>query len=582
MTRNRLPILLILLTLLMLPACKPRSSGQPAIGTEVLNTQSGWAVRVTGSGWRAGVRVTVVIAEKGTSAGQGTAVSTALTDASGAFTTVFLLPSDPRWKTPVEISAIAVTNDQSSTAISTFANPAAFTPTAAPRVTPALTPTSGPSQYVVGYIISITAESRTLSIQPVEGKASAVALAQSATIAYQGVELAMDLLRVRDLIEAAGVVSEGRLVAQTVRVLTRGSLEPTPTPTPTQVLLTWKGEYFPNVSLSGAPVLVRNDPVIDFQWQGSSPAAGISDDAFAVRWTGAWPFEEGNYRFYAQVDDGVRLALDDHWIIDRWHESAGALYTADAYLSRNTHLVKVEYFEARDLAQARVWWEYRGPESKPGYQDWQAEYYPNTSLTGLPYIVLNDRSISFDWKSGPPVAGMQSDEFSARWTRTLILDTGIYVFEVVADDGVRLWVDDGLLIDQWRESAAQTYSAERFLSAGSHRLQVEYYENTGEAVIQVVWKLLPATPTPTATLPPPTPTSTVPLTATPEPTSALDPAPTSERPPANAASAFSAFLPLASQPRRAVRAALAPPLGQASHSRLLAFSISNARTSVCT
>ena len=548
MSRNRSPIVLILLSLLLLSACKPRASGQPVIAAETLNTQSGWAVRVTGSGWKAGTRVTMVIAEEGASASQGTAVGTVLSDATGAFITIFLLPDDPRWKTQRQISVTALASDQTETATTTFANPAAVTATPVTSATPAPTFTPEPSQYLVGYVTSIDLEFRAITIKPVEGEASTIALTQSAIITYQGQDLPLDLLRQGDLIEAAGSVwQDERLVAETVRVLTRGSLNPTPTPTPTQVLLTWTGEYFANLTLSGAPTLVRNDPVIDFQWQAASPADNIPDDAFAIRWTGSWPFEEGNYRFYAQVDDGVRLAVDDHWIIDRWHESAGALYTADVYLSRNQHMVRVEYFEARDLAQAKVWWEDRGTQSKPNYPDWQAEYFPNASLNGLPYVVLNDRAISFDWKSGAPAAGMQSDGFSARWTRTVNFEAGIYLFEVLADDGVRLWVDEGLLIDQWKETAAQNYSAERFLSQGTHRLRVEYFENTGEAVIKVAWKVLPATPTPTATLPPPTPTNTPTTTPTPEPTLTPQPAVTAEQPPVSTASKFAAYLPLAQQ-----------------------------------
>ena len=541
MSRSRLLISLVLFVSLSLPACKLRPARQPAIAAEPVNTQAGWAVRVTGTGWPAGARVSVVLAEKGIAASQGAPVSTALTDASGAFTTIFLLPADPRWKTMAEIAVIALANGQSSTAASILMNPAAATPTAAHETTPAPTPTPGASQYVVGYVVSIALESRTLVIKPVEGQATAITLPASATVSYQGKELSLDQLHHGDLIEAVGALSSSeQLQAQTVRVLARGTPELTPTPTPVQ--LAWKGEYFANLTLSGAPVLVRNDPVIDFQWQGQGPAANIPDDAFSVRWTGSWPFEEGNYRFYAQVDDGVRLALDDHWIIERWHESGGALYTADAYLSRNTHLVKVEYFEARDLAQAKVWWEYRGPAAKPNYPDWQAEYYPNTSMSGLPYVVLNDRVISFDWKTGAPASGMQSDGFSVRWTRITNLDAGVYVFEVVADDGVRLWVDEGLLIDEWRDSAAQTYSVERFLSKGSHRLRVEYYENTGEAVISVAWKALPATPTPIIA---PTPLVLV-STPTPEPT--LGPPLGAERSPASTAFTFTTSPPLAECP----------------------------------
>jgi hypothetical protein len=107
-----------------------------------------------------------------------------------------------------------------------------------------------------------------------------------------------------------------------------------------------------------------------------------------------------------------------------------------------------------------------------------------------------------------------------------------------------------------------TYSGEAYIARGQHAVRVEYYENTGQAVIKVWWELLPVTPTPTQTLTPTatvTPTQTLPLTtpevtetptvtpelvtATPEPTSQA----TSVGP---LGSPFLAYLPQVDQPRQ--------------------------------
>jgi hypothetical protein len=449
-----------------------------------------------------------------------------------------------------EIHVVAHSSDWGKVATATFQNLTAKSPTPPPTPTTQTTATAPTAVYVLGYVQSVHLSTRTLGITPVEGQATSVTLAEGGSTSYAGQGISLTEIRPGDLIEAGGrLLNQDQLLADQVRVLTRGSAEPTPTVTPTRAVLVWKGEYYDNLTFSGSPALVRSDPVIDFQWQGAGPAEGLPVDGFSVRWIGTWPFQEGNYRFYTQVDDGVRLALDDHWIIDRWHESTGALYTADAYLSTNPHVVRVEYFEARDSAQAKVWWEYRGPEAKQNYPDWQAEYFGNASLGGAPFVVVNERTLAFDWGAGAPAAGLPTDGFSARWTRTTNLEEGTYIFHARVDDGFRMWVDDGLLFDRWLDTAVQSYSAERYLSKGSHRLRVEYYENTGEAVVSLEWELLPATPTPT----PPLPTPTATLTATPAPTptwtATPEPSPTSgPTPAAGSASTFTTFLPFTCSP----------------------------------
>jgi hypothetical protein len=72
-----------------------------------------------------------------------------------------------------------------------------------------------------------------------------------------------------------------------------------------------------------------------------------------------------------------------------------------------------------------------------------------------------------------------------RWANAFRLDGGKYRFTVDVDDGVRLWVDDRLVIDEWREQALRKFTQELELGAGNHTFRLEYVEYTGVARIRL-------------------------------------------------------------------------------------------------
>lgn len=118
---------------------------------------------------------------------------------------------------------------------------------------------------------------------------------------------------------------------------------------------------------------------------------------------------------------------------------------------------------------------------------WRGEYFDNPNLSGSPVRVRYDPAIDFDWGHNKPDDGLPVDHFSVRWTATMYLEGGRYQFRTYSDDGVRLWVDGNLLIDQWRNQPATLNIAEIDLSSGEHNLRVEYYENIGIAIAMVWW-----------------------------------------------------------------------------------------------
>ena len=119
---------------------------------------------------------------------------------------------------------------------------------------------------------------------------------------------------------------------------------------------------------------------------------------------------------------------------------------------------------------------------------WRGEYFANSQLSDSPALVRDDAKINFDWGDGSPASQIPGDYFSVRWTRTLMFDAGRYRFTTTNDDGVRLSLDDQLIIDEWRVQAAVVCSVERDLSAGQHTLRMEYFEAAGKAIAQLKWK----------------------------------------------------------------------------------------------
>lgn len=256
----------------------------------------------------------------------------------------------------------------------------------------------------------------------------------------------------------------------------------TPTPTP-PTIVNWRGEYFANTGLSGTPALVRDDAAIQFNWGQGAPAPNLPADNFSVRWTRNLNFEAGPYRFYARSDDGVRVWVNNQLIIDHWRVASGETYQADLVLPAGPHNLRVEYFEQTGVAQIQVWW-----ARLENFTDWRGDYYANRSLSGAPTLIRNDREINFNWGQGAPAPNLPTDDFSVRWTRSLRFEEGSYRFRARVDDGMRFYVNNNLVIDEWRDGSVREVSVDYWLASGVYDLRLEYYERTGSAQIAFWWE----------------------------------------------------------------------------------------------
>jgi hypothetical protein len=167
-------------------------------------------------------------------------------------------------------------------------------------------------------------------------------------------------------------------------------------------------------------------------------------------------------------------------MIEGWKAASGnqtSVYAQDISLSRGRHPVVVEMYEATDLASIRF--TYSKLET---YRCWKAEYFDNPRLEGAPKITRNEDLLRFNWGNGSPEKDQGPENgFSARWTRKIDFPGGMTTFVMDTDDGARLKINGQTVVDGWADGAERTMSGTVNLTAGTHEIAIEYYENTGNA-----------------------------------------------------------------------------------------------------
>jgi hypothetical protein len=117
-------------------------------------------------------------------------------------------------------------------------------------------------------------------------------------------------------------------------------------------------------------------------------------------------------------------------------------------------------------------------------------YFNTVDLSGPVTLQRVDPTVDFNWGGGSPDPIVNADDFSVRWTgRVQAPVTGAFTFATNSDDGVRLWVDGQLVIDNWTQHGdTLNTSAPVSLEVGhQYDIRLEWFERGGAAVIRLEW-----------------------------------------------------------------------------------------------
>ncbi|HOK52741.1 MAG TPA: glycoside hydrolase family 3 C-terminal domain-containing protein, partial [Bacteroidales bacterium] len=116
----------------------------------------------------------------------------------------------------------------------------------------------------------------------------------------------------------------------------------------------------------------------------------------------------------------------------------------------------------------------------------QGEYFNNKNLEGKPTLVRVDPQLNTDYGTGSPDPAIKPNFFSIRWTGWLkVNESGKYVLSTLSDDGVRVYLDDKLVIDNWTNHGPiiDQYFCD-MMADKYYKIRIEFYEDGGGAVLK--------------------------------------------------------------------------------------------------
>ncbi len=254
----------------------------------------------------------------------------------------------------------------------------------------------------------------------------------------------------------------------------------------------WAAEFWNNTDQSGSPVLKRTDSALSHNWgYGSPDSSRVFADNFSARWTRNIAFTAGIYRFGVQADDGFRLYVDGTLVLDQYGYEGEVSKAVEVSVPAGTRQVRLDYVEKTGVAMVKF--NYLKVGAEPGAisqppaqsQDWSADYFNNGDLSGSPVKVGRTKDINFNWGLGSPASNVQKDLFSARFVQSRDFVGGNYRVVAQVDDGVRVFIDDQLVMNEWRPQSYRTFVADFTLTPGVHTVRVEYVEVSEQAALRV-------------------------------------------------------------------------------------------------
>ncbi len=270
------------------------------------------------------------------------------------------------------------------------------------------------------------------------------------------------------------------------------------------------GQYYSNISFSGAPSITKVDPNVDYNWGTSTPYAGIIPvDSFSIRWTGYFVAPAtGAYSFGGNNDDALWITVNNQALY-----ANGGCYTGSCYGSSTVSLtqgqvvpIKIDYAEASGAAFAHVMvkgpvdeqvlptnWLQTGVRPIATPHGLVGRYYtgstlpdPSSTDTTNQFLSRTDATPTQNWGGGSPVPNGPTDNFVVRWSGYFKApQDGSYKFGAQGDDGIKVIANGGTQMDTWSTGATgtPTWAANGIsMTAGQTiPLTVEYRELGGDA-----------------------------------------------------------------------------------------------------
>lgn len=264
----------------------------------------------------------------------------------------------------------------------------------------------------------------------------------------------------------------------------------------------WLAYYYPNKEFSEEPTAAKIICAADkygkleeINWQESPVPGVIPKDNFSVRYVTAKRIPAGDYVLKTGADDGLQVYIDGKLVLDRftpvgYREDSIKIpikdHTSGNSDESDVHWIEVKYKEGILSSRVNVslipYADFMDFDPENG---WVGEFYPNISHEGNPVVIgglattQQYQDLDFNWGLSSPTPLVPKDKFSSRFTKIINIDEpGYYVLSSWADDGIRVYVDEKLILDSWHYIRLQDEPRQVGinLSEGNHKIVIEHFD----------------------------------------------------------------------------------------------------------
>lgn len=215
--------------------------------------------------------------------------------------------------------------------------------------------------------------------------------------------------------------------------------------------------------------------------------------------------QAGNYNFFTSSDDGSKLYINDKEIVNNDGLHGKVEKTGTVYLSSGQHKIKVTYFErwSDDILEVRY--------SGPGVSK---QLIPNSVLSSAgdtsskPATPITSSGVNYsyyegNWTSLPNFSNLKAKKsgtisnfslapklinntYAFKYDAFIDIKTaGTYSFYISSDDGSKLSINDSEIINNDGLHQKTEKSSSVYLGAGKHKIQVLYFEQWGDDILEV-------------------------------------------------------------------------------------------------
>jgi len=183
--------------------------------------------------------------------------------------------------------------------------------------------------------------------------------------------------------------------------------------------------------------------------------------------------------YFSTNEDDVMNGVGGVTVTGESHDP-GALEAETVYYWR------IDTSDGTEIHAGEVWSFTTVPAGADGLS---VEYFTGEDyLAGDPVVTQVDPEIDFNWNEEAPDAGIDREQFSARWRGEISIPVdGKYIFILNSNDGSRLYLDGRLLVNDWSNHGRRDTAGSIELVAGTYPIRVEFYQDGGNAGISVSW-----------------------------------------------------------------------------------------------